>query len=411
MQENTKKHIQNIKISALSGIGIAFMAGIFALFAIALKSIDLSFVKFDFEDLMKITAFLNLLSLGCFLMAIYGVKKHSSARNLFANIFIIFFVNIVLSIGLFLNLNFMENYYFFRSEKILANALLLLTYFYTFMCIIFLPLKNFYYELARVTKQKYFINAFWCLFIGILFTPIMIGIVLLIIGMIFYVVAWVELQELSSEIPQTLKSYQTYKGNLNLVKTLFIVAGILALILYLGSFLLEFYFKYESFSNMYSTIQILVMSISLILGFIATILFCKNTKKWILTLYFVLGLFSIYAVFIFVLIMDLFSLYSFVPIGDDFSILRGITAPIKCIFVVLFLLKLSKITHIDLFKIASLSFIASTLPEIFNIIYFFEFDFKSYSKNILAFMFYADILFIIFFIIAVFKMKKDKMSF
>ncbi|WP_348518435.1 hypothetical protein [Campylobacter sp. CCS1377] len=86
-------------------------------------------------------------------------------------------------------------------------------------------------------------------------------------------------------------------------------------------------------------------------------------------------------------------------------------APIKCIFVVLFLLKLSKITHIDLFKIVSLSFIASTLPEIFNIIYFFEFDFKLYSENILAFMFYADILFIIFFIVAVFKMKKDKMSF
>ncbi|WP_348518436.1 hypothetical protein [Campylobacter sp. CCS1377] len=144
--------------------------------------------------------------------------------------------------------------------------MLLLTYFYTFMYIIFLALKNFYYELVRVTKQKYFINAFWCLFIGILFTPIMIGIVLLIISMIFYVVAWVELQELSSEIPQTLKSYQTYKGNLNLVKTLFMGAGILTLILYLGSFLLEFYFKDESFSNMYSTIQILVMTISLILG-------------------------------------------------------------------------------------------------------------------------------------------------
>ncbi len=82
------------------------------------------------------------------------------------------------------------------------------------MCIIFLALKNFYYELARVTKQKYFINAFWCLFIGILFTPIMIGIMLLIIGMIFYVVAWVELQELSSEIPQILEPYKTYKGNL-----------------------------------------------------------------------------------------------------------------------------------------------------------------------------------------------------
>ncbi len=190
----------------------------------------------------------------------------------------------------------------------------------------FLALKNFYYELARVSKQKYFINAFWYFFIGILFTPIMIGImigiVLLIIGMIFYVVAWVELQELSSEIPQTLKSYQTYKGNLNLVKTLFISAGILILVLYLGSFLLEFYFKDESFFDIYSTAQILVTVISLILGFIATILFCKNTKKWILTLYFVLGFFSIYAVFIFALIIDLFSLYFFVPIGDDFSILR-----------------------------------------------------------------------------------------
>lgn len=117
MQENTKKHIQNIKISALSGIGIAFIAGIFALFAITLKSIDLSFVKFDFEDLMKITAFLNLLSLLCFLMAVYKVKKHSSARNLFVNIFIIFFVNIVLSIGLVLNLNSIEEYYFLDQKK------------------------------------------------------------------------------------------------------------------------------------------------------------------------------------------------------------------------------------------------------------------------------------------------------
>ncbi|OOX96631.1 hypothetical protein BOQ03_03550 [Campylobacter coli] len=89
----------------------------------------------------------------------------------------------------------------------------------------------------------------------------------------------------------------------------------------------------------------------------------------------------------------------------------GYYSSYKMHFVVLFLLKLSKITHINLFKIASLSFIASILPEIFNIIYFFEFDFKSYSKNILAFMFYADILCIIFFIIAVFKMQKDKMSF
>ncbi|EDO8878032.1 hypothetical protein GNZ76_08450 [Campylobacter coli] len=167
MQENTQRHIQNIKISALSGAGIIFIEVILVLFTIAFKGIDLSFIKLDFEDLMKIIAFLGLLSLVCFLIAIYGVKKYSSARNLFVNIFIIFFVNIVLSIGLFLNLNFMENHYFFRSEKNLANALLLLTYFYTFMCIIFLALKNFYYELARVTKQKYFINAFWCLFIGI----------------------------------------------------------------------------------------------------------------------------------------------------------------------------------------------------------------------------------------------------
>ncbi|HEB9285912.1 TPA: hypothetical protein RZK15_001877 [Campylobacter coli] len=91
--------------------------------------------------------------------------------------------------------------------------------------------------------------------------------------------AWIELEELSNEIPQILEPYKTYKGNLNLVKTLFISAGILILVLYLGSFLLEFYFKDESFFEIYSTAQILVTAISLILGFIATILFCKNTKN------------------------------------------------------------------------------------------------------------------------------------
>lgn len=186
----------------------------------------------------------------------------------------------------------------------------------------FLPLKNFYYELARVSKQKYFINAFWYFFYRNFVCTYNHRFGVLCYRYDFFVMAWIELEELSNEIPQILEPYKTYKGNLNLVKTLFISAGNLILVLYLGSFLLEFYFKDESFFDIYFTAQILVTAISLILGFIATILFCKNTKKWILTLYFVLGLFSIYAVFIFVLIMDLFSLHFFVFIGDDFSILR-----------------------------------------------------------------------------------------
>lgn len=64
---------------------------------------------------------------------------------------------------------------------------------------IFPFLKAFYYEIARVTKQKYFIYAFNTYYLGLLTLIIGIGLVFLLASLVFWILAWVEFKEIDKQ--------------------------------------------------------------------------------------------------------------------------------------------------------------------------------------------------------------------
>ncbi|EMY5655560.1 hypothetical protein IZI86_00400 [Campylobacter coli] len=67
------------------------------------------------------------------------------------------------------------------------------------MALIFPFLKAFYYEIARVTKQKYFIYAFNTYYLGLLTLIIGIGLVFLLASLVFWILAWVEFKEFDKQ--------------------------------------------------------------------------------------------------------------------------------------------------------------------------------------------------------------------
>ncbi|WP_053869212.1 hypothetical protein, partial [Campylobacter coli] len=67
------------------------------------------------------------------------------------------------------------------------------------MALIFPFLKAFYYEIARVTKQKYFIYAFNTYYLGLLTLIIGIGLVFLLASLVFWILAWVEFKEIDKQ--------------------------------------------------------------------------------------------------------------------------------------------------------------------------------------------------------------------
>ncbi|EAH4774618.1 hypothetical protein B6651_04070 [Campylobacter coli] len=67
------------------------------------------------------------------------------------------------------------------------------------MALIFPFLKAFYYEIARVTKQKYFIYAFNTYYLGLLTFIIGIGLVFLLASLVFWILAWVEFKEIDKQ--------------------------------------------------------------------------------------------------------------------------------------------------------------------------------------------------------------------
>lgn len=95
---------------------------------------------------------------------------------------------------------------------------------------------------------------------------------LLFINVIFYIIAWSKVRELSRENKE-IKEYQTHKGNLTFVKILFVLVGILLVCNTLH--ILRHYMKIFSVMMAFT-------------GLIACVLLAKNTKKWLLVLYWIL---------------------------------------------------------------------------------------------------------------------------
>ncbi|MCW1360284.1 hypothetical protein OLQ22_03750 [Campylobacter jejuni] len=115
MPDNTQKYIKFIKMAALSSIGLYLLA---------------FFVGIAWDFILSML--LGLASLMSFLVAIYGVTKHSSAKDLFANLFIIACIVIVFVTFFIMELGLADIKYF------APHTIMLL---FMFACAIFIPLK------------------------------------------------------------------------------------------------------------------------------------------------------------------------------------------------------------------------------------------------------------------------------
>ncbi|PZT48138.1 hypothetical protein B6S12_05300 [Helicobacter valdiviensis] len=395
MQDNTQKSIEFIKIAGIGSEVLCLLA---------------FFVGIAWSFIFGVL--LGLASVVSFLAAIYGVAKHSSAKGLFVNFFAIIFIVIMMSIGGFSEIEFylepaIPDLKPKRSP--LEPAICGITFLCAFVCAIFIPLKNLHYELSRVTFQKIFVYAFWCVIVGILFLVFVILIenettalvllcvvlVLMLFSLIYYLIAFVRLNRLSCGLVKDIQKYQNYGGNLTLIKIFFVLMGFYYLCVELFM-ILDLFEKFPTFEFVGY-----FGYVALIMGLMACILLSKNTKNWLLTFYFVIWMIvSLLGMMIF-MIFDVINFYVDSSVN---RIIDGIFNVVSSIFLFLFAVRLNKIANVEFFKISS--FIEAGCILSLIVVMFVDAQYVIYS-----FMDYMSLMFCVFFILGALMMKKDKMSF
>ncbi|XAK38064.1 hypothetical protein AAID93_01390 [Campylobacter coli] len=148
----------------------------------------------------------NLVSWILFFILLYDLKIYGGAKNLFKNFFIAtgisFFGTLASTSSLFVilkpRIDFFGNFYF-NQDSIFSAITTFSVLFIITLALIFPFLKAFYYEIARVTKQKYFIYAFNTCYLGLLTLIIGIGLVFLLASLIFWIFAWIKFEELDKQ--------------------------------------------------------------------------------------------------------------------------------------------------------------------------------------------------------------------
>lgn len=368
MQGNTQKHINFIKIAALSSIGLCLLA---------------LFVGIAWSFIFGV--FLGLASVASFLAAIYGITKHSSARDLLVNFLIIACVFVVFCVFFLMELDF-------TAIKYLTPYTIM--FLLMFACVIFIPFKNLHDELARATSQKTFIYAFWCypieFFLLIAFSFFarihyemiyrleFVALFLLFINAIFYTIAWGGIKKLSCE-PKECQKYQTYKGNLAFAKILFAIVGISFVCNVLPVF--RYYMGIFGFP-------------AGIAGLIACVLLAKNTKKWLLVLYWML----------------LYLPLVFDFLAYDMSHIKWFSVLLNVVDI-LFFLHLSKITQVEPFKMIGCIYVGLFFITILSAIVLGDINFAFSSPTMFQIAILKGLLVGVLFILGALMMKKDKMSF
>ncbi|CAM2769111.1 hypothetical protein [Helicobacter burdigaliensis] len=374
MQDSTQKHIKLIKTAGISSIVLCLLA---------------FFVGIAWGFVLGVL--LGLASLASFLVAIYGIKKQTNAKYLLTNLFIIvliFMIFIASSMEFRINLDMVR----FMAYKLSYFSPYAIIFLFIFACVIFIPFKNLHYELARVTSQKTFIYAFWCypiaFFLLIVFSffvrihyEIMyrlefVVLFLLFINAIFYSVAWSKIKELLHKSKE-IKEYQTYRGNLAFVKILFIVVGILFVCNALPIF------------RYYMGFFILPAGIA---GLVACVLLAKNTKKWLLVLYWIL-------LFLPSMLINYYGLYF-----EWFFVLDFVVS-------ILFFLNLGKITQVEPFRMIAYIYAGLLLINIVLAIVLGGFQPVLSSPIMFQLAILRGLLVGVLFILGALMMKKDKMSF
>ncbi|MBZ7935355.1 hypothetical protein H2279_01645 [Campylobacter sp. B0100352/1] len=177
-----------------------------------------AFASLIFGALGGLIPLLSIVSWILYIIVLYKLKVHAGAKKLFINFFsmvgIGFFGGIIVGILL---------YGVHEQGTIIVVEILL---WIISLAVSYIFAKNMFYEIARVTHQKYFIKAFYTGFIGILVFVVdagivlilglngnesifiltiisilvFVGIVLLIISCIYYVLAWIKFKSFDEEI-------------------------------------------------------------------------------------------------------------------------------------------------------------------------------------------------------------------
>ncbi len=297
-----QKKIKEIRFKAIAGIVCAFLSII-------------PYLGFLFA----------LASLILFFIVLYDLKIYGGAKKLFINFFIgvgiNFFSGIISLIAVFMILEPHISYsriYFDEDNIFLAIVVFLVLHIIT-MALNFPFIKAFYYEIARVTKQKYFINVFWAYFIGLCTLFIGVGLVAFIVGFIFWILAWVEFkeldkqefsneeenlnrQEISNKAKFTIPAQKViFNFDLKWIKITMVLSLILSAIAFgVINFakMLLIQPMYFDFMNYYEpearqdllqnllTIRPFLFYLAIILALLSVFLFCKKLKTYKIFIYF-----------------------------------------------------------------------------------------------------------------------------
>ncbi|WP_181451026.1 hypothetical protein [Helicobacter valdiviensis] len=250
-----------------------------------------------------------------FFIVLYDLTVYGGAKGLFKNFFMslgTIFIGFSISIGaililqprvsLFNGLYFENN----NAHAIWAVFACVIVFLIT-MIAVFPFMKAWYFEIARVTKQKYFIYAFWTHFIGLCTLPVFgLGALGIIASIIFQLAAWISFNNESLENSHNSHQKQSFIFDFDLkwVKILMVASLLLSLMLNLlhainsilkdsfdiisyyrlmNNFVIFFELVKFSFSNTAFLTTFLV-----ILALLSVFLFCKKLNSYKIFSYFFL---------------------------------------------------------------------------------------------------------------------------
>ncbi|HID0740457.1 TPA: hypothetical protein R1673_002257 [Campylobacter jejuni] len=285
-----------------------------ALFQKKIKEIHLKAIASIICGFLGIIPYLGVLfalaSWILFFIVLYDLKIYGGAKNLFKNFLIsvgIGFFGILINISsLFVILEsrngFFANFYFNQDYVVIGIFCVL---FVITLALIFPFFKAFSYEIARVTKQKYFIYAFNTCFLGLITLIIGIGLVFLLASLVFWILAWVKFKEFDeqelSNLEERLAKAQkkVFDFDLKWIKITMASFIILNLLVLTFSFILEI-ISFEDLRFYYTKKTLLYTAI--ILALLSVFLFCKKIKNYKLFIYFFiwqgLSVFGSYLLFV-----------------------------------------------------------------------------------------------------------------
>ncbi len=243
----------------------------------------------------------NLASWILIFILFYDLKIYGGAKNLFKNLFIaagIGFFGILINTSILLvtlkpRIGIFGGLYFSEDNIFMAITIFLVLYF-AILALIFPFMKAIYYEIARVTKQKYFIHAFNTYYLGLITLIIGIGLVFLLASLVFWILAWIKFkefdeQELSNLEERLVKTQKkVFDFNLKWIKITmasFVILNLLVLVFIIFQY---FIFSVALDYNTEFYIRRTLFYIATILALLSVFLFCKKLKTYKLFIYFLI---------------------------------------------------------------------------------------------------------------------------